>query len=47
MSQGSRCCHGPYPDEFVRKIMSAKSSKPMTANEFMRWLADNRAGRSH
>jgi hypothetical protein len=31
-------CHGPYPDDLVRKIRSAKAGKPMTADEFRRWL---------
>ena len=32
-------CHGPYPDDLVRRIKSAKVvTKPMTADEFMKWL---------
>ena len=32
-------CQGRLPDDFVRKIKSAKPvGKPMTADEFMEWL---------
>ena len=34
-------CHGPYPDDLVRKVKSAKMGKPMTPDEFMRWLREN------
>ena len=34
-------CHGPHPADFVNKIKSAKMGKPMTPDEFMRWLREN------
>lgn len=34
-------CQGWLPDDLVRKIKSAKPlGKPMTADEFMKWLKD-------
>jgi hypothetical protein len=38
MKRHSACCIGPYPDDLVEKITSAKAGNPMTADEFMEWL---------
>ena len=32
-------CHGPYPDDLVERIKSAKPvGEPVTAQQFMEWL---------
>lgn len=39
MTRRPTCCHGPYPDDLVRRIKSAKPvGEPMTADEFIKWL---------
>lgn len=37
-------CQDRLPDDFVRKIKSAKSGKPMTVAEFMKWLNEEMDG---
>jgi len=40
MSKHCRLCHGPYPDDLVRLIRSAKTTgKPMTVEQFEEWLS--------
>ena len=39
MATESNCCDGPYSDDFVRLIKSAKVvGEPMTIEEFTEWM---------